>query len=317
MPVTEKLYDLVLLFFVYAFLGWGCEVAFAACKQGRFVNRGFLNGPLCPIYGFGVTGVVLALMPVKDNLPLLYVGSVILTSAIEFITGFALEKLFHARWWDYSRMPLNIMGYVCILFSMIWGVACMAIVLWIHPLIASAVRLLPDWLCIALDAVFLLVFAVDLCATVSAVRKLSDRLKRLTELGEELHGISDEIGRTISDTTLTARERVIEGQETVQARRAMLEQGIHARRAGMQAQMEARQARIEGWLAGQREHATERTEAIRTRFEGVRTRMNQVLKERGFGHRRILNAFPNLVSHTNQEAVEALRAFYERHRRKG
>ena len=210
---------------------------------------------------------------------------------------------------------------------MIWGIACMAIVLWLHPLIASAVRLLPDGLCIALDAIFLLVFAVDLCATVSAVRKLSDRLKRLTELGEELHGISDEIGRTISDTTLTARERVIEGQEAVQARRATLEEnmqarraaleeGIQARRAGMQAQMEARQSRIEAWLAGQREQATERTEAIRTRFEGVRARMNQVLEERGFGHQRILNAFPNLVSHTNQEAVEALRAFYARHRRK-
>lgn len=89
---------LALLFFIYAFLGWCTEVAFAACKEGRFVNRGFLNGPVCPIYGFGVVGVALALRPVMDSLPLLFLGSVVITSLIEFVTGFVLEKVFHAKW---------------------------------------------------------------------------------------------------------------------------------------------------------------------------------------------------------------------------
>ena len=99
MIMDYRLHELVLLFFIYAALGWACEVAFAAGKEGKFINRGFLNGPVCPIYGFGVLGVVLTLAPVKDNVMLLYVGSFLLTSAIEFLTGFVLEKLFHARWW--------------------------------------------------------------------------------------------------------------------------------------------------------------------------------------------------------------------------
>ena len=295
---------MILLFFLYAFIGWGCEVAFAACKEGKFVNRGFLNGPVCPIYGFGVVGVVLALRPVEDNLLLLYVGSVLLTSAIEFVTGWALEKLFHARWWDYSNMPLNIMGYVCMVFSMVWGVACMAIVKWVHPMFETAVALLPNWLCIGLDGLFGAVFAFDLCATVSAVRKLSDRLVKLTEAAGELHAISDEIGQHISDTTLNAREKVMEGSEAVQEKRAEAK-----------LQLEARQESIERWLEQQREAANARTEGIRERFEGVRERMNQALEEKGFGHRRILNAFPNLRSHSHQEAVEALRAFYEKRRK--
>ncbi len=301
--MTLNLQQMMLLFFLYAFLGWGCEVAFAACKEGRFVNRGFLNGPVCPIYGFGVVGVVLALRPVQDSLPLLYLGSVLLTSAIEFVTGWALEKLFHARWWDYSNMPLNIMGYVCVLFSMVWGVACMAIVKWVHPVFERSVVLMPNALCVALDALFGAVFVLDLCATVSAVRRLSDRLVKLTEAAGELHAISDEIGQHISDTTLSVREKVMEGSEAVQERRE-----------AAKLQLEARQAAIERWLAQQREAANARTEAIRVRFEGVRQRLNQVLEEKAFGHRRLLNAFPNLRSHSHQEAVDALRAFYEKHR---
>lgn len=293
----------ILLFFLYAFMGWGCEVAFAACKQGRFVNRGFLNGPVCPIYGFGVIGVVLALRPVANSLPLLYLGSVLLTTAIEFVTGWALERLFHARWWDYSEMPLNIMGYVCMLFSMIWGLACMVIVKWVHPVFEHGARAFPNWLCIAMDAMFCAMFVVDLCATVSAVRKLSDRLVKLSEAAGELHAISDEIGQTISDTALNAREKVLERAENVQQRRTEAME-----------QMEARRVRVETWLEQHRETANALAESVRVRFENVRQRMNQALEDRGFGHRRLLNAFPNLRSHSHQEAVELLRGFYEKHR---
>ena len=85
--------DEVLLFFAaYAIMGWISEVIFAALKTGRFVNRGFLNGPLCPIYGFGVVAVVLALEPVKDSLILLFLGSFVLTTALEFLRIFAVPR---------------------------------------------------------------------------------------------------------------------------------------------------------------------------------------------------------------------------------
>ena len=228
-----------------------------------------------------------------------------MTTLIEFATGFALEKLFHARWWDYSNMPLNIMGYVCLIFSVIWGLACMVIVRWVHPLFVSAVEWIPDAACIALDCLFGAVFLLDIFATVSAVRKLSERLKRLSEIGGELHAISDEIGRQISDRTLAARRHVLEGSENLEDRRAAL-----------QHQFEQKERQISDWLEQQRALKNERTEGMRARFEGARERFSQVLEEKGFGHRRLLDAFPNLRSEHYQDAVDSLRSFYQRRRKR-
>ena len=137
------MYYLILYFFVYGFLGWCTEVAFAACKERKFVNRGFLNGPICPIYGIGVGIVVQFLTPYKENLVLLYIASVVMVTALEWVTGFILEKIFHNKWWDYSKMPLNLNGYVCLLFSLIWGAACVLIVDFIHPLIHKVLSWIP------------------------------------------------------------------------------------------------------------------------------------------------------------------------------
>ena len=90
MPVS--FYEAAWIFLVYAFLGWCTEVAYAALELKQFVNRGFLNGPVCPIYGCGVLLVVAVLTPLKENFLILFVGSFFLTSLIEFITGFLLEK---------------------------------------------------------------------------------------------------------------------------------------------------------------------------------------------------------------------------------
>ena len=114
-------YHTIWNFFFYGFVGWCAEVAFAAVRQGKFVNRGFLNGPICPIYGIGVSLIIALLNGYKENLVLLYLASAVLVTLLEWVTGFLLEKLFHHRWWDYSEMPFNIGGYVCPLFSMIWG----------------------------------------------------------------------------------------------------------------------------------------------------------------------------------------------------
>ena len=137
------LYDFLWCFFIYGLLGWCTEVAFAAVKSGKFVNRGFLNGPICPVYGVGVGIVVFLLYDYRDRIVLLYVLSTILVTFIEWLTGYLMDKIFHHKWWDYSHMPLNIGGYVCLLFSLVWGVACVFIVKVIHPLIARLVGMIP------------------------------------------------------------------------------------------------------------------------------------------------------------------------------
>ena len=281
--MNYALSELVLLFFVYGFLGWCTEVAFAAFKSGRFVNRVFLNGPICPIYGFGLIGVVLLLAPLKGNLWLLFVGSCVITTLIELVTGFQLEKLFHAKWWDYSGMPLNIGGYVCLLFSLIWGVACMAIVLWVHPPIYGLVHRLPKMLTRILDGLFLAMLAVDLAATVATIRKLSRRLARITLLADEIHTLSDELGGNIAEKALAAKQKI----ETEQAK---LEQGVE------RFEERKEQSRV------QREQ----------RLAELRAKVDAALSERGFGHRRLLEAFPNLKSHRNPESLRRLREAIDR-----
>lgn len=139
-------------FLIYAFLGWCCEVVYAAAMHGKFVNRGFLNGPVCPVYGFGVCLVVFVLYPIKENLFALFLGSMLLTSAIELVAGYLMEKCFHHRWWDYSKRPLNIGGYVCLLFSLLWGLACVLVIDVAHPLVAKLVSLIPVKLTVILLA---------------------------------------------------------------------------------------------------------------------------------------------------------------------
>ena len=91
--MNVSLYEVTWMFFFYAFLGWCAEVAYAAVRRGKFVNRGFLNGPVCPIYGFGLVTVILLLSPLSEKLVLLFLGSVVLTSTLEFLTGWVLETL--------------------------------------------------------------------------------------------------------------------------------------------------------------------------------------------------------------------------------
>ena len=182
---------------IYSFLGWCAEVAFAAVRHGRFVNRGFLNGPVCPIYGYGVLCVLLILEPVKDNLLLLFFGSMFFTSAIEFLVGFIMEQLFHDKWWDYSDNPFNIKGYICLEFSIIWGIACVLVVDVVHPLIYALIKKLSSpvgiWIMVALLA--LLIF--DAILTLLEMLKLNKRFKAITELEGAIHSVSDAMGEKL------------------------------------------------------------------------------------------------------------------------
>ena len=116
-----SLYHVLAFFLIYSCTGWCLEVIFAAATTGQLVNRGFLNGPVCPIYGFGMVIVLFTLTPLQDSVLLLYIGGVILPSALELVGGWALYKLYHTRWWDYSDFPFNIGGYICLEFSLLWA----------------------------------------------------------------------------------------------------------------------------------------------------------------------------------------------------
>ena len=199
MILGYSIYELLWLFFIYAFFGWCIEVVFCGLNEGHFINRGFLNGPVCPIYGVGGVIVVLCLTPIKDNIFLLFVGSALLTSILELITGFALDKIFHARWWDYTDMPFNIGGYICLKFSIYWGFVCITLMKGIHPVILGFVRFIPHMLGLVAVVFFAAVFVADVIITVITINNLTKRVKLMNDIAKKIHSVSDEVGEHIYD----------------------------------------------------------------------------------------------------------------------
>ena len=106
----------ILCFFIYAFLGYICEVIYCSIGQRKLVNRGYLYGPICPIYGYGAVLVIFAMTPIKNlgtwYFPLVFLAGTVLVTVLEYLTSYVMEKLFHMRWWDYSRYKFQINGLV-------------------------------------------------------------------------------------------------------------------------------------------------------------------------------------------------------------
>ena len=207
MDIGYSFGQMVWIVLVYSFLGWCCEVAFAAVRRGIFVNRGFLNGPVCPIYGFGVLIVLLVLEPVKENLALLFFGSMVLTSALEFFIGFIMEQFFHDKWWDYSENPFNIKGYICLEFSLVWGAACVLVVDVIHPIIFKLICAIPEKLSLWLMVFFTAALIADAIITLWSMLKLPKRLRAIYELEKAMTAVSDAIGEKVYEGVEHSKER--------------------------------------------------------------------------------------------------------------
>lgn len=272
-----SIYYSILYFFVYGFLGWCTEVIFAAFKQHRFVNRGFLNGPICPIYGVGVTLVIACLEAFQSNLLLLYISSVILVTVLEGVTGWAMDKLFHNKWWDYSKLPFNIGGYVCLLFSLIWGVACVFIVYFVHPLIHQVLSLIPHTAGIALIAILGIALLSDIIVTTSAIVKFNQYLERLKHITDELHAISNQIGAELYQNVM----HVLDMQES------------------------SRQKLDDVKL--------EVSEEIRMQIVELKTRAQNLGEKVPKPARRLLKAFPKLESRNYKAQLELFRKKLEQH----
>lgn len=285
-------YDILFSFFIYGFLGWCAEVAFAAFKQHSFVNRGFLNGPICPIYGIGVTVVVATLKPYVGNLILLYITSTILVTFLEWLTGFLLEKLFHHRWWDYSDMPLNIGGYVCLVFSLVWGVACVLIVKLIYPLTNKLVSFIPIWFGKFLLVLLTITLFVDICITVQGILKFNKRLALMEDIAKELRNLSDQIGENIYDSMMDS----LEAQDRLKARAEVIREKVD----------EVKQENAEEVKA--------RMESMRQRAEELRSKYEKMAKLPTFTSRRILRAFPKMMPREHIREFGQLRRILKKKR---
>lgn len=215
--ISLTVYRTVSYFIIYAFFGWCLEVVYQAVEHGKFINRGFLNGPYCPIYGFGVIIVCYALEPIKGNLVVLYVGAVLLTTSLELLTGFLLEKIFDQKWWDYSKERFNLKGYICLKFSLLWGVACLVAVRLIHPSVERFVSKIPYKFGIVMLSLIMAGFISDMIITVMAIVHIKKKLILLEDISAEMRKISDKTGQKIFDGVEVIMDKKNEIDEKTEA----------------------------------------------------------------------------------------------------
>lgn len=265
------MYEYLCYFVIYGFLGWCVEVAYAAVNSGKFVNRGFLNGPICPIYGFGMIIVIVGLTPLMHNKVILFLGAILLTSALEFVTGFALEKIFHGKWWDYSKMPFNLRGYICLKFSIMWGLACIIIMDVIHPVISTFVADIPVTIGKILLSLTLSVMLADVIQTVITVNNLNKQLAHLDEISEKLRTVSNELGENIYEGVTMIKEK----SEMVKELSGELKEGLEKR-------------------------AEEFTIELKKAYD-------KEMERRFFGQRRLIKAFPDFKSIKNGEHLAKIK----------
>lgn len=305
--MPQNFYELVWIFIIYAFIGWCTEVSYAALDTGKFVNRGFLNGPYCPIYGCGVVIVVAALTPLQDNLLILFIGSFALTTALEFITGFLLEKVFHNKWWDYSNKPLNVKGYICLEFSVLWGLACTFIMKVIHPMIYKFITIIPHMIGVVLLVILMTAFAVDLCVTVSTILKFNKRLKLMDEMAKKMHELSDEIGENIYESVTTVKEKSEEFQDTHEELITKISDNLTEAKSEYTAKKQAFAEKTNAV----KEEFEDKYEEMQKELEELNRKYKDLLDKKTFGFKRLIKAFPDMTSRDQNEILQKYKKYFE------
>lgn len=184
--------DYIFYFFFYSFIGWFFESCYCSIRPKKWVNRGFLRGPICPIYGTGGLVMMVCLLPLRhitENLYLnelfIFIAGAVLCDIVEFMTSYIMEKLFNARWWDYSNKKFNIQGRICLTHTFYWGTCSCLFVFILEPIMnLYIVGQVSESSRNILTYIFLTVFAFDLLDTVIhalGIRSISSTFMKLSE----------------------------------------------------------------------------------------------------------------------------------------
>ena len=190
----------LLFFFLYSFFGWIWESCYVSLRKHRWVNRGFMHGPMLPLYGSGAVSVLIITLPVRDNLPLVFIMGMIGATLLEFFTGMVMESLFHVRYWDYSHLKFNVKGYICPVASLCWGVFSIMMVKVVHIPIEEVILKIPmaiaDGLALA-----------QLDETKVQIRKLQERIREASEeMSEKLRTAAEGVPEKLRSAAATAGE---------------------------------------------------------------------------------------------------------------
>lgn len=183
---TDIIIYYITYFFIYSFAGWVLESVCKTIEQRKLVNSGFLNGPFCPIYGFGAIIMLLCLSFLKDKPIILFITAFFVLSVWEYLVGLFLEKVFKTKYWDYSHLKFNIQGRVCLKNSLFWGILGVVFIRYIHPFLETYIKLVPINLLLYINIIVGIAILVDLVFSIIAITNFETMVKKINELGDAI-----------------------------------------------------------------------------------------------------------------------------------
>ncbi|MDU7337534.1 MAG: hypothetical protein E7L17_05390 [Clostridium sp.] len=299
---------LTLYFSVYSMIGWLCESIYCSIPKKRWINRGFLNGPFCPVYGFGALIILGALMPLQgvfsfpSELVVVFFSAILLTSVLEYLTSVLLEKLFHTSWWDYSNHKYQINGRVCLTNSLLFGVMSTFVLEVLHPLVNSLLSDLPRTATFPLAGGLFVYFILDATVTTMGILRMNGKLAQLQIILDEIR----ERTATAAETNLAELEHSLDELRD-KADELKAESLLNLR----QALEELRQKKDE--------LQTDSVERLRSSIldfvnDENRIRLRLLQSKQEFlesqthpMHRRIIEAFPRMRSIQSPESMQRIR----------
>lgn len=212
-------FEWLAFFAVYCFIGWAFESVYVSIEHRKWVNRGFLNGPFLPIYGFGAIIMLFSALPVRNSVPLTFLFGMIGATLLEYVTGYLMEKIFQVKLWDYSYEPLNLNGYICLGCSLMWGGLSLLLVRVIHKPVETLVLGLNDMALMIIDITFAVYFVWDLVASVRQAFDLKKIIEEQIMQNEKVLRLQKRLDVLIAvaeDDKARRQERIAESKEELQ-----------------------------------------------------------------------------------------------------
>lgn len=297
------LFQWIIFFFIYCFFGWIWESCYVSVKEHKWVNRGFLHGPLIPIYGSGAIAVLFAAIPVRDELVLVYIFGMAGATLLEYVTGAVMEKIFKVRYWDYSGKFLNLNGHICLLASVTWGVFSLLLIRYIHAPVEAVVLGLQADVAEILAFMMVAAFAVDVTQSFNEAMDLRELIERITENSQELRRIQKRVDVIIAIIDADIQE--YKKREERSKRENLLQELSET----ISEYLERARSKSEGAAHSIREEIDRVCDEMRRLQESLgrqQQKMGQVKGKQYLRSVRLLRRNPGAVSRDHREALEEI-----------
>lgn len=197
------------IFFIYAMIGWIIESTFVSIKSKKFINRGFLIGPYCPIYGYGALAITLYLEQYKNNIITVFILCVVICAILEYITSYIMEVLFKTRWWDYSTKKFNLNGRICGENAILFGLGGIIVIYFINPFLITLLNKIPKNILLILSIISFIIFLTDTIVSLNIVKRFKKTITNIDLKKDSTQEFSKMVRETITQDHRIFQKRLM------------------------------------------------------------------------------------------------------------